>query len=198
MRSICDIIPKLIITESPYGQESNFNLSQTIPEFDKLRNQLITNLFLKINLTSSMETINNINNACIEILENKNILEFIISNETILKHLLSNLSTNLNLEENSELSSYNYKEILILLLNIFRNSIMENVFIPRDENKTAVNDNINDEDGDKIRDLKSSFLGELVIEHLNGILDNFIIGDVPSSIVETTYSVSTRILGIKR
>jgi hypothetical protein len=144
-----------------------------------------------------METINNINNACIEILENKNILEFVISNEIILKHLLSNLSTNLNLEENSELSSYNYKEILILLLNIFRNSILENVYIPREENK-PIEENNEEETETKIKDVKLSFLGEITLEHLNGILDNFIIGDVPSSIFETTYSVSTRILGIKR
>lgn len=195
MRSICDIIPKLIITENPYGHESS-NFNQDIPDFENLRNRFITNLFLKVNLTCSMETINNINNACIEILENKNILEFVISNEIILKHLLSNLSTNLNLEENSELSSYNYKEILILLLNIFRNSILENLYIPREENKPI---EINEEETEtNIKSVKSSFLGEITLEHLNGILDNFIIGDVPSSIFETTYSVSTRILGIKR
>lgn len=201
MRSICDIIPKLILTESSYNQDSfgNTNLSQIIPNFEKVRNKLITNLFLKINLICNMETINNINNACIEILENKNILEFVLSDEVILRHLFNNLATNLNLEENSELSSYNYKEILILLLNILRNSIIENVYVPREENKSLIENNEADIDGlAKPKDIKSSFLGEIILEYLMKILDNFIINDVPSSIIETTYSVSTRILGIKR
>lgn len=201
MRSICDIIPKLILTESSYNQDSfgNTNLSQIIPNFEKVRNKLITNLFLKINLICNMETINNINNACIEILENKNILEFVLSDEVILRHLFNNLATNLNLEENSELSSYNYKEILILLLNILRNSIIENVYVPREENKSIIENNEADIDGlAKPKDIKSSFLGEIILEYLMKILDNFIINDVPSSIIETTYSVSTRILGIKR
>ena len=70
-----------------------------------------------INLTQDMETINNIINTCNEILENRNVLEFVLSDEIIMKHIFTNLSINLNLEENSELSNYNYKEILILLLN---------------------------------------------------------------------------------
>ena len=202
MRSICDIIPKLILSESSYSHESKgntTNLSQIIPNFEKIRNKIITDLFLKINLTCNMETINNINNACIEILENKNILEFVLSDEIILRHIFTNLSINLNLEENSELSCYNYKEVLILLLNILRNSIIENVYVPREENK-SLSTNEADTDGVKNtpKDIKSSFLGEIILEYLMKILDNFIIGDVPSSIVETTFSVSTRALGIKR
>jgi hypothetical protein len=218
MRSICDLIPKLILTESAYNHDSlisssNNNLNQIIPNFEKIRNKFITDLFLRINLTTDLETINNINNACIEILENKNILEFVLSNEIILRHIFINLSINLNLEENSELSSYNYKEVLILLLNIIRNSIIENLFIPKDENKntsfsmtssTADNSNVNhnnDSDIDgliSIKNIKTSFLGELILEYLFKILDNFIIGDIPSPTVETTFSVSTRTLGIKR
>lgn len=216
MRSICDLIPKLILNESSYNDHcgslssSNNNLNQIIPNFEKIRNKFIESLFLSINLTSDLETINNINNACIEILENKNILEFVLSNEIILRHIFTNLSMNLNLEENSHLSSYNYKEVLILLLNILRNSIIENVFIAKDSNNvnpsesisTADNSNLNSSDLDGInnnqKSIKSSFLGELILEYLNRILDNFYIGDTPSAVVETTYSVSVRALGIKR
>jgi hypothetical protein len=215
MRSICDLIPKLILTESStYNHDSllnssNNNLNQNIPNFEKIRNKFITDLFLRIDLSSDLETINNINNACIEILENKNILEFVLSNEIILRHIFTNLSINLNLEENSQLSSYNYKEVLILLLNILRNSIIENVSIPRDENKntsfsmtssTADNSNFNNNNESDLdqKNIKNSFLGELILEYLFKILDNFVIGDIPSPIVETTYSVSTRTLGIKR
>ena len=192
MRAICDILPKLIITETSYSQEANLN--QTVPNFEKIRNKIITDLFLKMNLTCNMETINNINNACIEILENRNVLEFVLADETILRHIFKNLSFNLNLEENSELSSYNYKEILVLLLNLLRNSIVDNITIPRDENKTSIDNS----DPTKPLDIKSSFLGELILEYLTNILDNFIMVDVSSSIVETTFSVSTRVFGIRR
>lgn len=192
MRSICDVFPKLIIIEPSYNQESNFH--QNILNFEEIRNKVIMELFLKMNLTCSMETINNINNACIEILENRNILEFVLSNEKILRNIFKNLSYNLNLEENSELSSYNYKEILVLLLNILRNSIVDNIKIPQEENKALFENS----DPTKPLDIRCSFLGELLLEYLNNILDNFIIGDVPSSIVETTFSISTRAIGIRR
>lgn len=205
MRSICDCIPKLILPESSYSENQTSNLFTGIENFEKIRNQIVRNLFLKIDLSCNMETINNINNACIEILENKNILEFVLSDEIIIKHIFTNLSINLNLEENSELSSYNYKEVMILLLNILRNSIIENLYVPKEENKSYVEGLNLASDADKEnnskeekRDLKCSFLGEMILEYLMKILDNFIIGDVPSSIVETTYSVSTRVLGIKR
>lgn len=192
MRSICDIIPKLIIPEPTYNQENIF--TENIPNFEKIRNKTIINLFQRINLTSDMETINNINNACIEILENRSVLEFVLSNETIMRHIFKNLSFNLNLEENSELSSYNYKEILVLLLNILRNSIVDNVTIPKDANKD-LNENSNPT---LPMDITSTFLGELIIEYLPNILDNFIIGDVHNLIVETTFAISTRSIGIKR
>lgn len=142
-----------------------------------------------------MESINNIINTCIEILENKNVLEYVLSDEIILRHLFQNLSFNLNLEENSELSCYNYKEILILLLNILRNSIAENIKIPRNENKDF---NENSDATSLPLDIKCSFLAELILQYLPNILDNFIIGDVPNPVVESTFSVSTRAIGIKR
>lgn len=187
MRSICDIFPKLIFSENTYNAEANF--SNSIPDFEKTRNETITKLFKKLNLTMSIEAINNIVNACIELLENRSILEFLVCEKPILSHLFDNLSCNLNAPENSSLSAYNYKEILILLLNILKDSIIDNIRVPAMVKKS-------EENGEE--EFQNSPIGEFILENLPKILANFEIVETPNSQLDTTFGVSTRTIGITR
>lgn len=186
MRSICDIFPKLIMSENAYNAEANF--TSTIADFEKIRNETITKLFKKLNLTISIEAINNIVNACIELLENRSILEFIVNEKPILSHIFENLSYNLNAPENSNFSAYNYKEILILLLNILKDSIIDNISVP--------NIKKNEENGQD--ELVNTPIAEFILENLPKILANFEIVENSPSNLDTTFGVSTRTIGINR
>jgi hypothetical protein len=196
MRAVCDVFPKLIFLDNTYNQETNF--MNTIPNFESIRNDAVTKLFLKMNLTSNIEAINNINNACIEILENRSILEFILSDETILRHIFDNLSKNLNSPENSEFSSYNYKEILVLLLNILRDSIVDNIKVPRISSSNLEGETTDVETVNTEPVHKNSLLGDLILENLGKILENFVIIDPSYTPLDTTFGVSTRTIGIRR
>lgn len=188
MRSICDIFPKLIFSDNFYNPDANF--SNSIPEFEKTRNDIIIKLFKKLNLSMNIESINNLVNACIEILENRSILEFLISEKIILNHIFENLSINLNAPENSNLSSYNYKEILILLLNILKDSIIDNIKIPHMKK-------IDENNEEEI--FQNSIIGELILDNLGKILQNFeIIENINNNQFDTTFGVSTRTIGITR
>ncbi len=188
MRSICDIFPKLIFSDNFYNPDTNF--SSSIPDFEKTRNEIIIKLFKKLNLSMNIESTNNLVNACIEILENKSILDFLISEKIILNHIFENLSYNLNSAENLNLYSYNYKEILILLLNILKDSIIDNLKVPLmkkiDENK--------DEEV-----FENCLIGEFIMENLGKILQNFeLVENTNNTKFDTTFGISTRTIGITR
>lgn len=203
MRAVCDVFPKLVSSDNTFNPEANFSLA--IPDFDKIRNEAIIKLFKKLNLTIGVEAVNNVVNGCIEILENRSILEFVTSEREILDHIFGILSINLNAPENSELSSYNYKEILILLLNILKDSIIDNISIPgtkkseiaatdsSEEAQESQNPQNNDEGV-----LKDSLVGELIIQNLSKILDNFQISDTATNQLDATFNMSIRIIGITR
>lgn len=191
MRSICDVFPKLIFSDNSFNQEINF--ANSIADFEKIRNETLTKLFRKLNLTMPIEAINNLVNACIEMLENRSFLEFVVSDRNILSHIFENLALNLNAPENSHLSPYNYKEILILLLNILKDSIIEGIKIPHIAKKAAEDAQKEEQD-----EFINSLFGEFILEHLGKILSNFEIVENQTGQLDTTFGVSTRTIGITR
>jgi len=192
LRSVCDIFQKLIFSDNSYNPEANF--SDTIPDFKRIRNEVLIKLFKKLNLTMNIEAINNIVNVCIEILENRSTLDYIVSEEIILNHIFENLSVNLNLQENSHLSSYNYKEILILLLNVLKNSIIDNIKIPYMKKKEEANNQLTV----NTEELENTVIGKMIVENLSKILLNFEIIENTNMQLDTTFGVSTRTIGIIR
>jgi len=163
---------------------------------------MLTKLFQMLNLENDIETTNNLVNSCIEVLENKSVLEFVLSDRTILESIFNYLNINLNLPENRNLSSYNYKEILILLLNILRFSIMENMKLPSVSYNSA-EDVVNFSNDEIISKINNTLLGELIVNNLDKIINNF---QLEESVKEaeseydndTTYGVKARMLGYKR
>ncbi len=192
MRAVCDVFPKLIFSDNSYSTEVNF--ANSIHDFEKIRNEALTKLFKKLNLSMPVEAINNLVNACIEMLENRSILEFIISDKQILSHIFDNLALSLNNSSQSisAAAAYNYKEILILLLNILKDSIIDNIQIPFFGKKAAAQ-----EEADEFQ---NTLIGDLILENLGKILSNFEIleNQQNSQIMDTTFGVSTRTIGITR
>jgi len=192
MRAVCDVFPKLIFSDNSYSTEVNF--ANSIHDFEKIRNEALTKLFKKLNLSMPVEAINNLVNACIEMLENRSILEFIISDKQILSHIFDNLALSLNNSSQSisAVAAYNYKEILILLLNILKDSIIDNIQIPFVGKKAAAQ-----EEADEFQ---NTLIGDLILENLGKILSNFEIleNQQNSQIMDTTFGVSTRTIGITR
>lgn len=196
MKAICEIFPKLIFNDNTYNQDGNF--TNTIPNFEKIRNEAIQNLFGKLNLTLDLESVNNIVNSCIEITENRNILEYVSSDLTILENIFQNLTVNLNLPENSNMSRYNYKEILILLLNILRNLIFENMKIPTIAISENEEDVVNSNYEIDLSKVCNNQIGEMILKNLPNILKNFPIVDKLYSQYDTTFGVINRSIGITR
>jgi len=163
---------------------------------------MLTKLFQMLNLENDIETTNNLVNSCIEVLENKSVLEFVLSDRTILESIFNYLNINLNLPENRNLSSYNYKEILILLLNILRFSIMENMKLPSVSYNSA-EDVVNFSNDEIISKINNTLLGELIVNNLDKIINNFQLEERVKEAEseydnDTTYGVKARMLGYKR
>ena len=209
IKAISDLIPKLILNSMDASilftnfQNSNDNSENQITnknEFNEMRNDIITKLFLRLNLENDIETTNNIVNTCIELMENKTILEYIASDEIILRSLFKYLAINLNEKENKNLSSYNYKEILILVLNIIRFSLLESIKLPNvlETSDDIVNFNCS-LDQNKI---KNTPLGKMIIENIGQILQNFLMEKNEESENkaenDTTYGIAAKPLGYKR
>ena len=210
IKAISDLIPKLILNSMDTSilytnfQSSNDNNSENQTatnknEFNEIRNDIITKLFLKLNLENDIETTNNIVNICIELMENKTLLEYIANDEVILGSLFKNLAINLNLteKENRDLASYNYKEILILILNLMRFSLIESIKLPNllETSDDIVNFNCS-LDQNKI---KNTPLGKLIIENINQILQNFLFEKNENEKEnDTTYGIRAKALGYKR
>lgn len=211
IKAISDLIPKLILNSMDSSsvfsnfqssndnvENQNFNRNQT--EYNEMRNEIISQLFMKLNLENDIETTNNIVNACIELMENKTLLEHISNDEIILSSLFKSLSINLNENSNRNLSSYNYKEILILLLNLIRLSLMEGIKLPNvlETSDDIVNFNCS-LDQNKI---KNTTLGKLIIENLNQILQNFLFEKIEENDnqleLDTTYGSRSKTLGYHR
>lgn len=196
MRGISEIFPKLFFTEHNYSSEPN--IFESIPNFETIRNEVIINLFNKLDLTSNIEEINNIVNCCIEVVENRAILEYIISEKNILQNIFRNLSFNLNLPENENYSNYNYKEILVLLLNILRNVLIENMKIPNVKTNELDEDIVNSGNELEPLQIESSLLGEMILIYLPKILENFQINDNQKIQIETTFGIPVRSIGLTR
>lgn len=220
IKGISDIVPKLIIFSFENSGKNGNNYTSISGNFDSTpvsetnknpnsnddyteqRNSIIRKLFSKLNLENEIETTNNIVNSCIEILENKTVLEFVLNDKEILEKIFNNLSTNLNMPENAHLSSYNYKEIMVLLLNILRFSIMENMKLPSIDNTTN-EDVVNFSNEEIINKVNNTLLGEMIINNIDKIIKNFQFEEKEKETEneysnDTTYGVKARSLGYKR
>lgn len=222
IKGISDIVPKLILhsfdSQSNAGQNNATSISgnydstnitadptknsASTQDYTDQRNMLITKLFQKLNLSNDIETTNNLVNSCIEIIENKTVLEFVLNDKTILESIFSCLTVNLNLPENWHLSSYNYKEILILLLNILRFSIMENMKLPSVSSSSA-EDVVNFSNEEIISKISNTLLGELLVDNIDKIILNFQFEEKDKELEsefanDTTYGKKARMLGYKR
>jgi len=119
-----------------------------------------------------------------------------------LEAILNNLSVDLNSPENMHLSSYNYKEILILLLNVLRFSIMENMKLPSIVDSSN-EDVVNFSNEEIINKISNTLLGELLVNNIDKIIKNFHFEEAVKESEnefshDTTYGVKARLLGYKR
>jgi hypothetical protein len=219
IKAISDLIPKLILNsmdlimihanfQTSNDSENFISIKKNQNEFDQMRNEIIKGLFLKLNLENDIETTNNIVNVCIELMENKLLLEYISNDEIILGSLFKSLSLNINEKENRNYSSYNYKEILVLVLNLIRFSLIEGLNLPNliESNEDIVNFN-SSLDQNKI---KNTPLGKFIIENISHILQNFSLEkeienknknedeDEIEYSNETTYGKKAKTLGYQR
>jgi len=151
-----------------------------------VRRRLILNLFSRLSLDLDIEQINNIVFSCIELTENKILLEKIINDEDILSKLFSIIT-----ELSDSSNDYKYSEILIILINIIKLITIEGLRIPSYSRKEE--DIVN---SDNFKVIDNTLLGNLILNNLDKILLNFSLGeDKP---IEGTFGKTYFSLGTKR
>lgn len=230
VKAISDLIPKIIFNSMEASQhlinfqanddkskseENKSESSENMEEYNDMRNELVISIFTKLNLENDIETTNNIVNVCIELIENKTLLEFICSNEIILENLFKNLSINLNrvsAEKDLKLMDYNYKEILILVLNLLRTNINETKLPSLLESISGSSEDIVNFNSSLSLDqnkIKNTIIGKFILENFNKIMQNFLFENNENSennnenegnlfVNDTTYGVRAKTLGYKR
>ena len=185
-KAIAELIPKFL--EGVPKDTNN--------DFDEIRIKLIYSLFESLEVNSDNEKINNIESVIVDISENKYLLDLILNNKSILTHLTNQLK--LNSENYSSEQNYNYYEILLIFTNLIRLAISENLKTPsiKIENSNGedlVNTNID------IYNIDNTPLGEVILENLSLILDNFIISEKDKTLeIESTFGANYKPLGLKK
>ena len=194
-KSISEIVPKVLLIESYLNYDkdkpitsisgdrsntsnaflnlnSSFNLN--LDTILATRKAVLCSLFKKLRvLEDDAEKTSNIANILIEVIENKNVLEIILSEKSILEHLTNLLSINLNEktdDSNFEIN-YNYNEVLNVFINILRFTQVENLKFPTYKNE-GTEDIVNSENGVAL--IENTLLGECVLNCLDKILKNFL------------------------
>jgi hypothetical protein len=163
-KAISELVPKFLecVPKELYN----------IIDLDNIRLRLINTMFENINVNSDLETILNISTVILDITENKQILEMILNNKDIIKNIISQLildSDNFSSEQN-----HNYYEILFIFTNLIRTAIALNIKLPsirieNNEGEDIVNINLDN------NSIDNTPLGEVIIESIGPILDNFVI-----------------------
>lgn len=220
-KSISEILPKLVLVENYLGGEKGENkatslsisveksntsnaftnlnspLSQNFDAICAIRKEILTKLFSKLTLTEKdPEIISNISNVCIETIENRTVLELILTDKPLLEHLITQLALNLKDKSNSTGTestntdfydvNFNYSEILNVFINIIRYSQVENLKCPTYKNTGE--DIVNSE-----QVIENTPLGECVIIHLEKVLANFL-PDQDDTTEDTTSTTTSKTL----
>ncbi len=193
-KSLSEVAPKILLVESYLsGSEKDkatslsIEKSNTSNAFANLssplnlnlesilatRKTMLIKLFKKLIIKDDPEKISNLANICIEVTENRNILEIILNEKSILDHLTSTLAINLNeqSDDSNFILNYNYQEILNVFINIIRYTQVENLKTPTYKNESE--DIVNSDNDKQYESLENTLLGESVLQNLEAILRNF-------------------------
>jgi hypothetical protein len=222
-KSIAEVVPKLLLVESYLSSDKDkasslsIEKSNTSNAFANLscpinlnldsilavRKTVLVNLFRKLSIIGSdPEKTSNIANICIEITENKNVLEILLAERGILEHLAETLALNLyeQVDDANFVLNYNYNEVLNVFVNIIRFTQIENLKTPTYKNE--IEDIVNSDQKNQKEMLENTLLGECVLQHLEGILRNFLPFPDPDKIysyqIEGTFGNYYKPLGSKR
>jgi hypothetical protein len=149
-------------------------------------------LFSKIDLSSDIEKVYNIILTCIELCENKTILELIINDEKLVTLLLEVLAFNAS-SLNSD-QEYNYTEVLILLINILKLISIENLKVPG--YVISNEEDIVNSDGNN-KTFENTKFGELLLKYLPQVLVNFPM-ESNANVIDGTFGMTFHPLGLRR
>jgi hypothetical protein len=223
-KSIADLISKILLFENLLSERDPKNslnkstgsnllahlnnpLVNNFEQINAIRKVMLTKLFKNVNLYDrDLEKITNLSLICSEVIENKNILEYVVNEPSILNHLFDQLSVDTNSLKNvSGIDiEYNYTEILNILISIVRFVLIENLKIPSYINEEDV---VNSE-GEQTGTLDNTMLGEYTLRQMEAILKNFLIAkkieendeeeSYDDTLLEGTFGNRFRPLGNKR
>jgi hypothetical protein len=160
-------------------------------DIDTVRRNLLQHLLSKIELSSDSEKVYNVICTCIELYENKVILELVINDEQLMTSILNVLVINPTSEGSQE---YNYTESLILLINILKLISIESLKVPGYITANADEDIVNSEDN-KVLEIPK--LGHLILKYLPEILKNFPMTNTENNI-DGTFGMTFTPLGLRR
>jgi hypothetical protein len=206
-KAIGEIVVKILNLEPK-------EMSSSSKDILDLKNNIIIKIFEKLNIQDDIEKISNIVSCLKEICENKILLEIIINDENILQKIFNILNTNTNnslpyFNKNNDNyidEEYGYNEIINLLNYILNVVLIESLKLPSKLRNTFIadEDTVNIEKNLDIVD--NTLLGQKILESLDNIIENFKINSEEEindllhqkKIIESTYQVNYKKLGIKR
>jgi hypothetical protein len=162
---------------------------KSILDVDAVRKNLLFKLFSKIDLNTDMENVCNVITTCVELCENKIILELVVNDEKILDLLMAVLTQ--DTKSFDSVLEYNYTETLSMLINILKLVSIENLKVPT---LNVQDDIVNSE---TTRVLESTVLADKLLENLPKILVNFPMTQNDNQI-DGTFGMSFHPLGIRR
>lgn len=201
MKSIAEFLPKLFLIESYLNEkglekskdskDSNLFSSALTMNIDLIlgkRKTLVSALFKALDVEDAdSEKVSNLASVCIEVIENKVILETVLADKEMLSHLMNNLGKKVN---NNFEKNFNWVEIANVLLNIVRFTAVENLKAPI---YAVQEDTVNND----FTAIDNTPLGEAIMDSLEKILAHFAPEDVECGL-EGTFGGVFKPLGSKR
>jgi hypothetical protein len=180
------LVAKFLLVEN-YSAEL-----KSVIDVDAIRRRLLVKLFSKINIESDIEQISNVISTCIELCENKSILELVINDENIIDTLMKILVMDCTGFDSQQ--DYNYTETLIVLINILKLISIENLKTPC--YLPGAEDLVNSENNNTVFD--NTLLGSIVLHNLPTIIANFPIIQNDSNLIDGTFGMFFHPLGVRR
>jgi hypothetical protein len=189
-KSIADLISKILLFENflnEKDQKSSVNIDKStgsnvfshlnnplvnnLELIHTIRKQMLINLFKKLSIKENdPERIANLSLICSEVIENRSILEIVVSEQIILDHLFEELAVDTNNKTDYSVDiDYNYSEILNILVSIVRFVQIENLKIPSYINEEDI---VNSE-GERTGTIENTLFGEYILKYIEAILNNF-------------------------
>jgi hypothetical protein len=191
-KGISELLPKFLLIE--------MNCADIIEKAESVRKSALIKLFQQLDVDQpDIEKVSNTSSAIIEVIENKQILEIVISEKLIMEHIFRQF-TKKELAKGNDLAyaqNFNFNELINLLITLVKFVQIENLKVP--VYLLQEEDVVNSNSSEINNQIDNTPLGELILEFLPDILKHFnYVQESEGDYLEGTFGQTYRPLGTKK